>query len=108
MNTMFVVATKVSVVYPIQVFTTRKSMTQIVRFHGLPIRACTQQFLGDGNIVHTSIYLQGVNPIDIWTNQLFGTQHRGKKMFCLLYSGLIVFIYAMLKFVSFHARKNVS
>jgi hypothetical protein len=29
-------------------------------------------------------------------------------MFCLLYSGLIVFIHAMLKCASLHAQKNVS
>ncbi len=39
MSTIFVVAAKVSVVYLIQVLTGRKSMTQIVRLHG--VRACT-------------------------------------------------------------------
>jgi hypothetical protein len=60
-----------------------------MRLHRVPIQACTWQFLGDGDIVHTSIHLQGVNLINIWNSQLLGTQHHGKKMFYLLCSGLI-------------------
>lgn len=57
-----------------------------------PIKACTQRFLGDSNIVHTSIRLQGINLIDIWSSKFLETQHHSRKMFCLLYLGSIVFI----------------